>query len=1083
MAVEVGTAYLTVLPSAKGFSRALDSQVGGGMKDSGDKAGKRFGGGMVAAAGKFAGPLAAAFAGVKLVGVFKDAIEGASDLNEAGTKTEAIFGKKGAKALDEFTKGSAKKLGQTKLQILDAAGTFGTFGKAAGLGGKDLVKFSTGFSTLSTDMASFFNTSPEEAMQAIASGLRGEAEPLRKYGVLLDDASLRQEALKQGLIKTTKQALTPQQKVLAAQALIYKQTKDAQGDFARTSGGLANQQRILSAQWSEAKSKLGTVLLPVVNKVITAFNRYFQPAVDAVGRAFKRVAPFLTAASGAISGLFGLIANGNTDKLANAFGWAEDSAIVTNLAGLRDGVAGIFSAARDGGGALDSLRSFFVDQLGPAVRGVAGAIGGLVRVLAPIVRQVVGTLVENFGKVGPYITSVFESVKSVVLDVLTIIKAQVRLVTLVISAIWSRFGPTILLIVGNVFRGLWKIIAGVMKVIAGIVKTILGLMTGDWKKAGEGLKKIWEGLKLLLLGIWTAILKNILIITARLTSGIVSKFKEFLGWAGSKLKSGLAAIKDFILTPIRSARDALRTLMDRIAGIFSSGVTAMGKAWAKLESKAKAPVKFVVQTVINDALIGGFNGLADKLGLKLNIPTIKLPKGFSSGGYTGAGGKYDPRGIVHAGEVVFDQDAVAAAGGPHRLDAFRLALRRGTARLQGFAKGGIVWPTNTRRLSANYPGHSGVDIAAGQGAPIYAATSGQISYTGWGRGYGQAIFERAANGLQMVYGHTSKLIARVGQIVRAGQLIGRVGATGRAFGPHLHFEVAPNGRFALPSNRAATLRYLGGSDINSTPGSGDGGPAFDFLGALRGKFSGALGKLKGLGSSPFAQIVKRFPVMVRDALLDKAKGLVGDTVGKVAGGAKAAAWTPVLLTALKMNGLPVSLLDNWIRQVQSESGGNPNAVQQITDINSRNGNLARGLLQVIPPTFAAYRSRALPNNIFNPLANAYAAMNYARHRYRNLEAVIGHGHGYARGTRSAAPGVRWVGERGPELVDFRGGERVYTATASERMADSSRGDRTLIVNGDVYGDDFERRIFDEWDSRERRAAVRANFTALPGVPG
>ena len=75
--------------------------------------------------------------------------------------------------------------------------------------------------------------------------MRGEAEPLRQYGVLLDDASLRQAALELGIISTTKNALTPQQKVLAAQALIYQQTGTAQGDFARTSDGLANKTRIL----------------------------------------------------------------------------------------------------------------------------------------------------------------------------------------------------------------------------------------------------------------------------------------------------------------------------------------------------------------------------------------------------------------------------------------------------------------------------------------------------------------------------------------------------------------------------------------------------------------------------------------------------------------------------------------------------------------------------------------------------------------------------------------------------------------------------------------------------------------------
>ena len=84
-------------------------------------------------------------------------------------------------------------------QALDAAATFATFGGAAGLAGDDLVNFSTGFVGLASDMASFNNTTPEQAIQAIGAALRGEAEPMRQYGVLLDDATLRQKALELGL--------------------------------------------------------------------------------------------------------------------------------------------------------------------------------------------------------------------------------------------------------------------------------------------------------------------------------------------------------------------------------------------------------------------------------------------------------------------------------------------------------------------------------------------------------------------------------------------------------------------------------------------------------------------------------------------------------------------------------------------------------------------------------------------------------------------------------------------------------------------------------------------------------------------
>ena len=208
------------------------------------------------------GTLSIAFSTVK--SVVAPAITAASNMEESLSKVNVIFGK-GAREVEKFATTAARQLGQSKQSVLDAAGAFGTFGKAAGLGGEDLATFSNDFTTLATDLASFNNTSPEEAVQAIGAALRGEAEPLRRFGVLLDDATLRQEALTLG-IYDGKGALTAQQKILAAQSAIYKQTGDAQGDFLRTSDGLANSQRTLKAEFANLQVELGQKLLPYMKQ-------------------------------------------------------------------------------------------------------------------------------------------------------------------------------------------------------------------------------------------------------------------------------------------------------------------------------------------------------------------------------------------------------------------------------------------------------------------------------------------------------------------------------------------------------------------------------------------------------------------------------------------------------------------------------------------------------------------------------------------------------------------------------------------------------------------------------------------------
>ena len=233
------------------------------LKDFGKKAALAF-----AAAGAAAGAFALS------------AVKGASDLAETVSKVGVLFGDT-AKDIEKFAGGAAKSLGQTKQQALDAAASFATFGKAAGLSGQDLSKFSIDFVRLASDLASFNNTSPEQAINAIGSALRGEAEPLRQYGVLLNDATLKQAALSLGIIKTTSEALTPQQKVLAAQKVIFEQTGSAQGDFARTSDGLANQTKITTAQLENMKTEIGTALLPIVLALATAFNEKVIPNLQA----------------------------------------------------------------------------------------------------------------------------------------------------------------------------------------------------------------------------------------------------------------------------------------------------------------------------------------------------------------------------------------------------------------------------------------------------------------------------------------------------------------------------------------------------------------------------------------------------------------------------------------------------------------------------------------------------------------------------------------------------------------------------------------------------------------------------------
>lgn len=116
----------------------------------------------------------------------------------------------------------------------------------------------------------------------------------------------------------------------------------------------------------------------------------------------------------------------------------------------------------------------------------------------------------------------------------------------------------------------------------------------------------------------------------------------------------------------------------------------------------------------------------------------------------------------------------------------------------------VLWPlrgtiTQTYAWKGPKNGHSGLDIAAPHGTPVYAALSGTVSSAGWNvYGYGILVVIRGVDGRDYYYAHNSGLTVRTGQRVRQGQQIARVGSTGRSSGPHVHFEIRSGSRMLNP---------------------------------------------------------------------------------------------------------------------------------------------------------------------------------------------------------------------------------------------------------------------------------------------
>ena len=202
-----------------------------------------------------------------LVGIAASSIQAASDLSQTFGAVEQVFGARAAQTLDKFAREAATSLGQSRQEALGAAQTFGVLGRAAGLEGDQLADFAIKLSTLASDLAAFGNTTPQEAIEALGSALRGEFNPIERFGVVLNAAAVQTIALREGLAETAGE-ITAADQIYARFLGIVEQTAIQQGQFARESESLGAQAAIAKAQIENFRVEVGDQLLPVVAKLL-----------------------------------------------------------------------------------------------------------------------------------------------------------------------------------------------------------------------------------------------------------------------------------------------------------------------------------------------------------------------------------------------------------------------------------------------------------------------------------------------------------------------------------------------------------------------------------------------------------------------------------------------------------------------------------------------------------------------------------------------------------------------------------------------------------------------------------------------
>lgn len=754
--------------------------------------------------------------------------------------------------------------------------------------------------------------------------------------------------------------------------------------------------------------------------------------------------------------------------------------------------------------ALVPVITMLVQQMGPILQPIIAALPPILTVLGGALVQVAGFVMQVIAAVAPLAAQLMAMLMPALMQIVAAVAQVIPPLLQLASTILTMLMPVIqslMPVVQIVFNTIVSVVQAAMNIVQGVIKLVMGIITGDWSLA-------WAGIKQLFSGIWDAI-KAILSGALEVMKGVISAawdvIKNIFSTAGAFLSGLWSGMWDGLKAAGSSALDWIKGMIDgglnAVKSFFQNAVDGIGRIWDGLKRAAADPVRFVIDTVINSGIIKGWNDLAGLLKLdNLKIKPVSVP-GFWRGGVLPGPGVSSgddmlvidragrPQATVASGEPVISR-AQYAANRPV-VDAI-LAGRK----LPGFFLGGTLptpGPVRPHRLpyyGATWAG----DMGLGMGSPIYAWKDGVVATVSHKNvSYGNETNINHA-GQSTKYAHQSVILVRPGDVVKAGQLIGRIGSTGNSTGPHLHFEVR-------------------GGNVNAADATGSsGGGMFDAAAAMMGWVTDKLAspvrslidKIPGAGM--FVDVAKGMGSNLLNAAVEKIKTFLPTASDPGLSGPAApvsgSQWqvAEALMKAGKALGANRQAMKIALMTVMQECSMQPD---YTTDENgdaglfqNRPGRGDGTIAQLNDPYYSlrlflfgktmpgGWKLPSLydqPNWANKPEWQAAAWVQrpykpyepyYQKHSEWADSALAKFG--YWRGTDSAASGWALVGERGRELVHMGGGETVLNNRNTEALL---RGDLTgetkIVIEGNVGWDPDE--LAHELEKRRRRAMKRAGM--------
>lgn len=336
------------------------------------------------------------------------AVKLASDTEEARSKTEVTFGTM-SESVKQFASDALNSYGLAEGSALQMVSTFGAMASSMGMSEQQSAAMSMSLTALAADMASFYNVSTEVAQTSLQGVFTGETEALKKFGIVMTQTNLEAFAEQQGKVYSK---MSEAEKVMTRYAYVMSATKDAQGDFARTSDGTANSLRVFTESLKELGSQLGEAILPIVTPVVQALAKLMQKFAELPEpiRKVIVVVALIVAAIGPVIMIIGTLVSSLGTIVAAA------PAVIAAITGIASAILGMevaagpailvilgIAAAVAGAVAAGAALAYYWDDIAEA----AGNMGGKIK---DAFQQVIGwndRLKEDFNSLVSDIISYF----------------------------------------------------------------------------------------------------------------------------------------------------------------------------------------------------------------------------------------------------------------------------------------------------------------------------------------------------------------------------------------------------------------------------------------------------------------------------------------------------------------------------------------------------------------------------------------------------------------------------------------------------------------------------------------------------